>query len=200
MKTWGLLRRLWEDGVGAVGIGVLIVFISMILVAAVAAVVLIRTSGFVEQRSYDVGTSSLVEASTMIKLSSVTALTDGTNITELILTILPSGGSNPIDLQKTRMSYRDSSNYVTGIQFGTGGGIAKNFTLVSLQGDGDAVLEVTENDIMELHYQLGDGTSRLEIQENMVFQISLVPVRGVPTELTLSAPPSLDQTYLIVYP
>ncbi len=201
MKTKGQSSKFWKHKAGAVGIGTLIVFIAMILVAAVAAVVLIRTSGVLEQRAYEVGTSATSEASNKIKLTSVIGLTDGTNVTELIVTIVPAGGSDPIDLQKTKMFFMDATTYVSGIEYNNSAAATdKAFTLTSLQGDADAVLEVTENDIVELHYQLGDGSVRYEIPEDTTFSISLVPMKGAPTELTITTPASLDDTYVALYP
>jgi flagellin FlaB len=202
MEPKKLSKKFWKQKAGAVGIGTLIVFIAMILVAAVAAVVLIRTSGVLEQKAYEVGSSATAEASNKMKITSLVG-TDGSGgeIGELILTILPSGGSAPIDLNKVKMTYQSADVYVSGIQYSaTTDSTAKNFTITSLQGDGDQVLESVENDILELHYQMGDGTAQQNLTADTTFTITLIPMEGAPAELTVTTPASIQDTYVPLYP
>jgi len=93
-------RKIKNDDHGMVGIGTLIVFIAMVLIAAVASSVLITTSETLQSRAKTVGTSTIREVSAGITVESVTGFTnvDKTKITHLALTIRPRAGSKDIDL------------------------------------------------------------------------------------------------------
>ena len=83
-----------------VGIGTLIVFIAMVLIAAVAASVLINTSETLQSRAKTVGTATIREVSAGVSIESITGYTNvnKTRIEYLALTVRPRAGSKDIDI------------------------------------------------------------------------------------------------------
>ena len=206
-------RKVWRNKVGAVGIGTLIVFIAMILVAAVAAVVLIRTSGVLEQKAYEIGMSSKDEASNKITIISMTgnSTTYGV-ISELIISMRPSGGSSAIDLASTTMVFRSADYYISGIPIVNETEITNKTALIygdnttkvawvtHCQGDYDIVLEAMEDDQLEIHYAFTDGVMKRAIGEHQTMTITLIPMKGPPADLMVTTPPSIDDVYVSLYP
>ena len=99
-------KTLKENVEAVIGIGTIIVFIAMILIAAVAASVLISTSEDLKARAKTVGTQTIREVSAGISIDSVTGYTnpDKTYIEYLALTIRPRAGSKDIDLSLCTLS------------------------------------------------------------------------------------------------
>lgn len=96
-------QNIAEDEQAAVGIGTLIVFIAMILVAAVAASVIIQTAENLQQRAYAVGKQTIRDVSSGLQVIEVTGYTDvnKTKIQYLAIAISPRAGSLDIDLNRT---------------------------------------------------------------------------------------------------
>jgi len=92
------LLKLDEEAM--VGIGTLIIFIAMVLIAAVAASVLITTSETLQSRAKAVGTQTIREVSAGVAIEEVTGYTDAaqTKIEYLALTVRPRAGSKDIGL------------------------------------------------------------------------------------------------------
>jgi flagellin FlaB len=89
-----------------VGIGTLIVFIAMVLVAAIAAGVLINTAGFLQTQAEDTGTSSTEQvADNLNVITEVGNVSDADKINELRIGVQPAAGSNDINLAKLTLQY-----------------------------------------------------------------------------------------------
>jgi flagellin FlaB len=105
-----------------VGIGTLIIFIAMVLVAAVAAAVLIQTSGILQQKAQQTGKEAATEVTSNLNIVSVIGNINRTNtpmkIENFTIAIQLSAGGQNIDFQSVVMKYidnqtSDTMNYST---------------------------------------------------------------------------------------
>jgi len=103
------IRVLKEKDVGAIGIGAMIVFISMVLVAGIAASVLIQTSGRLETQAMQSGSETVSEVSTGIRVDSVLGYNVSGAVQRLAIEIRPRAGSEEIDLSETVVELSDST-------------------------------------------------------------------------------------------
>ena len=113
-------KNIKEDEEAVIGIGTLIVFIAMVLVAAVAASVIIQTSETLQNRAYAVGKETIKDVSSGLKVISVSgkANSDKTIIESLAIAIKPRAGSVDIDLNET-IIYMQNDN-LTALRLDTG--------------------------------------------------------------------------------
>lgn len=106
-----------------VGIGTLIIFIAMVLVAALAAGVLINTVGFLQIQSEQTGTESTEQVSDNIKVITTVGNVSGNNIiNEIRIGVQPAGGAGDINLAELSLQYVSDdqfANVVIGNDSGT---------------------------------------------------------------------------------
>ncbi len=97
---------------GDVGIGTLIVFIAMVLVAAIAAAVLLNVSGMLQQRASATGKETTKQVSSNIMVQSVVGRSPSgqSNITNLTLTIKAAAGSGKIDFRNLLVVVNNGTN------------------------------------------------------------------------------------------
>ncbi|RLF54651.1 MAG: flagellin, partial [Thermoplasmata archaeon] len=96
---------------GAIGIGAMIVFIAMVLVAGIAASVLIQTSNTLQRQAMTTGQETIGEVATGTSVYAVEGHVDSSNskIDKLAIIVVPRAGSTPIDLSTTVLQLSNST-------------------------------------------------------------------------------------------
>ncbi|MCU4751739.1 flagellin [Halobacteria archaeon AArc-curdl1] len=129
-----------EDERGQVGIGTLIVFIAMVLVAAIAAGVLINTAGSLQSQASDTGTETQQAVANQIEVVHAYGETtqeagDGTEdgVDALNLVVKKSAGSDVIDLTSLTVQYTSETTSQT-LEHTTGNAEATTFNTTALAG------------------------------------------------------------------
>ncbi len=136
------LPKLDKNERGQVGIGTLIIFIALVLVAAVAAGVLINTSGLLQAQAEDTGSDAQAQVGNQIEVVSATGVVadDYSGADSIELVVKKSAGSDPIDLSQATIQYTSDGASATLADGDTAG--ASVFTVSSTDGSNpDDVLE-----------------------------------------------------------
>lgn len=105
-------RVLVIDTSAAIGIGSLIIFIAMILVAGIAASVIIQTMNSLEQQAFLTGQETLKDVSSGVKVTHVSGYYNGSTITQLAIYLTTTAGSDDIDLTYAYISLSDTAKEV----------------------------------------------------------------------------------------
>ena len=103
-----ICKILKKKDVGSIGIGAMIVFIAMVLVAGIAASVLIQTSTILESQAMATGQETTDEVSGGIAVFDITGHV-ATDIDALAITVRTRAGSPGIDLNETVIIISDGT-------------------------------------------------------------------------------------------
>jgi flagellin FlaB len=99
---------------GQVGIGTLIVFIAMVLVAAIAAGVLVNTAGFLQATAEDAGQESVDKVTNRIEVVNQHGIVgDNATVKKLNLTVRLAAGSSAVDMNSTSIKYLSDDKVTT---------------------------------------------------------------------------------------
>ncbi|WP_332897797.1 archaellin/type IV pilin N-terminal domain-containing protein [Haladaptatus sp. CMSO5] len=196
-----LFNKSDDNDRGQVGIGTLIIFIAMVLVAAVAAGVLINTAGLLQSRAEDTGADAQAQVSNQINVISATGVVDTTDaeVDTVTLLVKKSPGSDPVDLSAATIQYvSDTSDATLTFETGTAAG-ADNFEIL-YANDTDASVTVLDASSDRLKIVL--DTTAIEgsgLGEGEHATLRIVDQSGATTTYGVNVPDTLgSKNYVLV--
>jgi len=180
-----------ENERGQVGIGTLIVFIAMVLVAAIAAGVLINTAGLLQSQAQATGEESTAQVSNSLQVQTVTGQTaaeDDSELDSVAVTVGLAPGSDAIDLEQVEITVTGSAvgSAVTesGVGFFEPGDTGSSITQLVDRGDSAAfdATELGDNGDLDEAFEPGEST-----------QITITTADGAQTTTVINVPNILDE-------
>jgi flagellin FlaB len=112
MRTMKICEMLRREDIGDMGIGAMIVFIAMVLVAGIAASVLVQTANRLEIRAMITGEQTMGEVSTGCAVFDIEGHVTNSAVDNMTISVRPRAGSKDIDLKETVMELSDGSTKV----------------------------------------------------------------------------------------
>ena len=180
-----------EEERGQVGIGTLIVFIAMVLVAAIAAGVLINTAGLLQTQAEATGEESTQQVSDRLQVVSQSGVVDHddpTSIESLEFVVAQAPGADNIDLNQVSVELLGSDGQETFV-FDDEGAAAIDIFNVE---DDDGVL--TDNsDRAELSIDLSDGGLDYDLEEGDRLSVTFTTAAGATTTAEIRVPSTIPE-------
>ncbi len=202
-----------KDERGLVGVGVLIIFISIVIVATVAAGILINTSVSIQGQARDTAEAAMQKTSSGVRILGATGKTnENARVENISITVQRRVGSGGIDLSKTTVHYQsgDTDAYLKmeNVKAGSGEYPADFFSI--LGDDNFAVVKILNESGTE-NYIIGEGADLCEIQikadkvetdkvglgRASDLTLVIIPDKGFKTMVNLEMPATLakNETY-----
>lgn len=185
---------------GAQGIGTLIIFIAMILVAAVAAGVLIQTASSLQSKSLDVGRQSQEKITTDIEVVQVYAAdTSDGNIDandNMTMVVRLGSGSSPIKLGDLLIKMDTRAGSQT-INYTSGGFDDTAYNVSYISGGGQAVAAgyLSTGDLAQVSFANANA-----VAEGETATIRLLTKNGAVKPVDLTTPSAMTKTTTYLFP
>jgi flagellin FlaB len=187
---------------GDVGVGTLIIFISMVLVAAVAAAVLIYTTGALQQKATKTSKEATQQISSNIIVEKVMGdrgLGLNSTLDTLLVRIKPDVGTTSIDLRQVIITVMDK-DYRYDLNYGT------NYSAIAVRDEdlsfNASTPVLNSGDLVEIQVNNTDsGMYQIKLQPRKTFWLSLNQETGQAVNLEITTPNSYGvYRYVQLYP
>ncbi len=189
---------------GAQGIGTLIIFIALILVAAVAAGVLIQTASSLQSKSLDVGRQSQEKITTDIEIVQVfvrdtsegyiNASTD--NVT---LVVRLGSGSSPVKLDDLLIRFDTQLGTQSITYNSTGFGQTTYGIDYKINGSNHQPGYLSTGDLAEVTFQFG-GSVTSDITEGETATLRLISKNGAVKPVQITTPSAMTEVITYLFP
>jgi len=189
---------------GQVGIGTLIVFIAMVLVAAIAAGVLINTAGFLQTESEETGKQSSEQVTDRVAVIAETGLvgngqdTDsGREVETLEIAVKRAPGAGDIDVADATIHYIGPAgaldlSYSGGQASGLSAG-ASSFAADPISGTVTTLSD--DEDVIKLTIKGDDDGSAVDaLEPGETAELTITTANGGSTHVGITVPESLSDT------
>ncbi|QZP36535.1 archaellin/type IV pilin N-terminal domain-containing protein [Halobaculum magnesiiphilum] len=182
-----------EEERGQVGIGTLIVFIAMVLVAAIAAGVLINTAGFLQSKSQETGQQSSKQVSNRLQEVVTVGQVSGSEVTAVNVTVTQAPGAGEIDLENATINWIGPSGTET-LTHNSSGADGWEFTTVAVKNTDDSNTVLNDaDDRFNINFDLGASNGPGNLQEGQSVTIKINTMAGATTSIRFTVPESLGQ-------
>ena len=162
----------------SIGIGAMIVFIAMVLVAGIAASVLVQTSSKLEMQALRTGQETIAEVASGIKVNGVDGHNTSGKIDKMVISISLNAGSPNVDLSQAIVEISDSTNKFV---LAYGNDVTNSSSIDGNIYDITAFGSSTTFDIIALHDADSSCTSSKPIMnygDHVIFAINSTAVFG----------------------
>jgi flagellin-like protein len=179
---------------GQVGIGTLIVFIAMVLVAAIAAGVLINTAGFLQSKGEATGQESTSQVTNRLKITGVTGEVDSSPDPSVIktvdVTVTQAPGAENIDLETVTVQWVGPSGSYDFVHTNPGSGDVFSTSAIK-DSDTSAPVVNDPDDRIVMEFDLtSNGPDKIDPGSTVELRFSTQSGGSVTT--TLVVPESLE--------
>ena len=217
-----MIKQFKNEDSGSIGIGAMIVFIAMVLVAGIAASVLIQTSTTLESQAMATGAETTNEVAGGIAVFDIEGHTSGAGgvVDALAITVRPRAGSPEIDLNETIIiitegttkvllayDFADSGHFNASVDTADGEVFGVNYSDLTNEEFGILVLEDADTSLTQYAPVINRGdkvmlivnaaacfTTNSGIEERTEVVGFIYPEHGSPGIISFRTPASYSDT------